>query len=245
MPQELWDRVIDRLPSLTGRYAADVFGFKLQERHKKHSDLLRLIIRDDEKWTAIARRLGLELTLVGDALHALYHDPTQPAYLALLTGDKTKTIRHDKTKLFAALQPHSRGKNNEVVFDKSRIVLSIDEAIYNPFFVTLDPKRLFGYGEDGKLRSASLYLEDREYAVRAIREPDIVGVGDRASTLKDVSLICGITLTHPKEVKMKQRYQQCFQRIDCPVAFPLCPDLYVFNGDNILGWEWGDANLVV
>jgi hypothetical protein len=242
MPPELWDRVIDGLPSLTGRYAADVFQFTLQAQHKKHSDILKLIIRDDESWTLIARRLGLRLALLGDDLHALYNDPTLPAYLALLTGDNTKSIRHDKTKLFKALQPHHRNENNEVVFANSRIILSVDEAVYNPFFVTLDPKRLFGYGDDKKLRSASLYLEDRQYALRTIQEPDIVGVGDGVLSLRDVSDICGVTLTHPREVEMKRRYQQCFQSRNCLLVFPLCPVGYRFNGDNILGWEWGDGN---
>lgn len=242
MPQELWDRVMYHLPSLTGRYAADVFGFRLQKRHQKHSDILKNILREDEEFTSIARRQGINLLLLGDSLHALYKDPMQRAYLALLTGDKTRTIRHDKTKLLAALRPHTSNKNNEIVFLDSRIVLNIEEAINNPFFVTLPPKKLFGLCEYGKLRSACLYLQDNEYILRSIGPEDIVGSGGSVSTLRDVSLICGITLPHPKELKLKQRYQQCFEHMDCPSSSPLCPDGYTFNGDNILGWQLEEQN---
>jgi ubiquinone/menaquinone biosynthesis C-methylase UbiE len=242
MPQELWEMVIVDLPSLSGSYAAEAFGFRLQERHRKHSNIWKMIFRVDEKWTPIARRQGIKLVLVGDNLHALYNDPMQPAYLALVTGDKTKTIRHDKAKLLVALQPHRLNKNNEIVFHESRIVLNIDDAIHNPFFITSTPKKLFGYCEHGKLRSASLYLQDSEYALRTIRQDDIVGPGERVSTLQDVSLICGITLTHPIEMELRQRYQQCFQYLCCPPAYPLCPKGYKFNGDNILGWQWEDEN---
>jgi hypothetical protein len=232
--------VIGDLPSLSGSNAAEAFGFRLQERHRKHSDIVKKIFLVDEKWTPIARRQGIKLVLVGDNLHALYNDPMQPAYLALVVGDKTKTIRHDIAKLLAALRPHRLNKENEIVFHESRIVLNIDDAIHNPFFITTTPKKLFGYCEQGKLRSASLYLKDSEYALRRIRQDDIVGAGARVSTLQDVSLICGITLTHPKEMERRQRHQQCFQHSDCPPVYPLCPDGYKFNGDNILGWQWED-----
>jgi acyl-coenzyme A thioesterase PaaI-like protein len=187
MPQELWQMVIGDLPSLSGSNAAEAFGFRLQERHRKHSDILKNIFRLDEKWTAIARRQGIKLVLVGDNLHALYNDPMQPAYLALVAGDKTKTIRHDIARLLAALRPYKLNKKNEIVFHESRIVLNIDDAIHNPFFITATPKKLFGYCEQGKLRSASLYLQDSEYSLRTIRQDDIVGAGARISTLQDVT----------------------------------------------------------
>jgi hypothetical protein len=38
MPQELWKMVIEYLPSLNGKCAAQVFGFKLDERHQKHAE---------------------------------------------------------------------------------------------------------------------------------------------------------------------------------------------------------------
>jgi hypothetical protein len=241
MPQELWRMVIHDLPSLTGRYAAEVFGFELEERHQKHSSVWNKILKDDEEWTSIGTKRGLNPILVGDGLHDLYEDPEQPAYLALLTGDKTGIIRHDKTKLLASLRAHHRNEKREIVFHESNIILNIDEAIYNPFFITLSPKRLFSHHRHNRLRSASLYWQDDEHALRTIGPDDIVGNGERASTLHDVSLICGITLTHPEEMTLRQRRQQCFQHPNCPPAYPLCPIGYKFNGDNILGWEWNDS----
>jgi hypothetical protein len=105
-----------------------------------------------EEFTSNARRRGINLALVGDHLHALYNDPTQQAYLALVTGDKTRTIRHNRTNLMAALRPHTISTNNEIVFRDSKIVLNIDEAIHDPFFITLTPRKLFGYCGHGKLQ---------------------------------------------------------------------------------------------
>lgn len=242
MSQELWDMVIEGLPSLTGRHAAQVFGFTLPERQQKHSGIWNKILKDDETWTSIAERQGLNPFLVGDDLHVLHNDPEQPAYLALVTGDKTGIIRHDKTKLLASLRAHHWNEKNEIVFQESKIILNIDEALHNPFFITLTPKRLFGCCEHNRLRSASLYWQDNEYALRTIGPNDIVGTGEHASTLRDVSLICGITLSHPKEMTLRRRRQQCFQHPNCPPAYPLCPIGYKFNGDNILGWDWGDTS---
>lgn len=242
MSQELWDMVVKDLPSLTGRYAAQVFDFRLQDRHEKHSDVWNKIFKDNEKWSLVATRQGLNPVLVGDDLHSLYHnleqhDPKQAAYIALLTGDKCGDIRYDKTELLASLRAHYWNEDNEIVLYESNIILSIDEALRNPLFITLTPEKLFTYRHN-ELCSASLYWKDNEYALRTIRSDDIVGIGDRASTLQDVSLICGITLTHPKEMELRQRHQQCFQHPNCPSAYPLCPIGYKFNGDNILGWEW-------
>jgi hypothetical protein len=180
--------------------------------------------------------------VVGDDLHPLYDDPRRPAYIVLLTGDKTRIIRYNKSKLLAALRPHTINENHEILFHESKIILNIDEAAHNPFFISLTPRRLFSYCGQGQLRSVSLYWQDNECALRTIRHDDIVGRGRCVSTLEDVSLICGIPLTHPKEMDLKQRRQQCFQHLKCPPAYPFCPDGYKFNGDNILRWQWEDRN---
>ena len=241
MSQELWDMVIEHLPSLTGRHAATAFNFKLAERHQRHSDIWSKMIKDEEVWTSIATRQGLNLALVGDDLHSLHYDPMNPAYIALVTGDKHGNIRHDRTKLLMSLRAHHWNENNEIVFDESNITLNVDEALHNPFMVTLSPKKLFSY-RHGSLRSASLYWKDSRYALRTIGPDDIVGIGERTSTLQDISLICGITLTHPEETALRQRHQQCFQHPNCPPASPICPVGYRYNGDNILGWDWDDES---
>jgi acyl-coenzyme A thioesterase PaaI-like protein len=239
MPQEVWDVVIEYLPSLTGKYAAQVFGFKLEEWHKKHADIWDMVLREGETWTPVATRQGLNPSLIGDDLHNLFNDPKQPAYICLSTGDKSANIRYDKMKLLASLREHHFNENGEVVFHDSNIILNIDEALYNRFFVTSTPKKLFSC-QDNRLRSASLYWADSQHALRAIGPDDIVGIGERASTLKDVSYICGITLTHPKEMALRQRHQQCFQHPSCPPTYPVLSLDYKYNGDNILGWEWED-----
>ena len=197
------------------------------------------MLREEDTWTPAAIRQGLNPFLIGDRLHALFDDPKQPAYISLSTGDKTRNIRHDKMKLLASLREHHLNENGEVVFHDSKIILNIDEALYNPFFVTSTPKRLFSC-QNNRLRSASLYWADSQYALRTIGPDDIVGIGERASTLKDVTHICGITLTHPQEMVLRQRHQQCFQHPSCPPTYPVLSLDYKYDGDNILGWEWED-----
>jgi hypothetical protein len=235
MPQELWKMVIEHVPSLTGKYVAQVFSFKLEERHQKHADIWDRIFREKDTWTPTAIRQGLNPSVIGDGLHTLYNDPKQPAYLCLLTGDKTRNIRHDKMKLLTSLREHHFNEKGEVVFHDSKIILNIDEALYNSFFITSTPKKLFSCRKN-RLRSAFLYYTDSQYELREIGPDDIVGIGQQISTLRDVSSICGITLRHPKG--MWQRHQQCFQHPNCPPTYPVCPIGYGYNGDNILGWEW-------
>jgi hypothetical protein len=239
MPQELWKMVIEHVPSLTGKHAAQVFGFELEERHQKHADLWDRLLREEDTWTPIATRQGLNPFLIGDDLHTLFDDPKQPAYICLATGDKTGNIQHDKMKLLASLRDHHFNENGEVVFHDSKVILNIDGALYNRFLVTSTPKNLFSC-QNNRLRSASLYWADSQYALRTIGPDDIVGIGERASTLKDVSSICGITLTHPKEMELRQRYQQCFQHPSCPPTYPVLSLDYKYTGDNILGWEWDE-----
>ena len=233
MPYELWRMVVDELPSLTGRHAAEAFGFKLKERHKKHSGVWNEIFRCDEEW-------GLNFILIGDDLRDLLNDPKRPACIALLTGDRTGRIRPNKTKFLLSLRPHDLNEKHEIVFHESNIILNVADALYNTFFTTLEPSQLFSCCGDNELRSASLYWQDMEYALRTIGPNDIVGVGGRASTLQSVSYTCGITLTHPKELALKYRHQHCFQHPDCPLAYTLLPTGCNYNGHNILGWELGD-----
>lgn len=234
--QELWDMIVDHLPSLHGRHAAQALQFKLTERHQSHSEIWSKIFKD-HIWTSIATRQGLNPVLLGDDLHSLYRDPMLPAYLVLLTADRTGNIQHDKVKLLASLRPHHWNENSDIVFEESSIILNISGALHNSFIINLYPRKLFSY-QHGQLRAASLYWQDSRYELRTIGSDDVVGIGEQASSLQDISLICGITLTHPQETPLRQRHQQCFQHPDCPAVYPICPPGYQYFGNNILGWDW-------
>jgi hypothetical protein len=90
------------------------------------------MFREEDTWTPIAVRQGLNPFLSGDDLNILHNDPKQPAYICLSTGDKTRNIGHDKMKLLKSLREHHFNKNGEVVFYDSKIILNIAEALYNP-----------------------------------------------------------------------------------------------------------------
>ena len=115
--------------------------------------------------------------------------------------------------------------------------MNVVDALYNTFFTTLDPKRLFGW-EEGKLRSACLYWKDKEYALRCIGAGDIVGIGGQAANLRNVSYICGITFTLPEEIRTGLTYQKCFVHPKCPAAYPHYPSVGVYRRNKTLGWEW-------
>jgi hypothetical protein len=236
MSPELWEMVMEYLPSLTGRHAAEVFNFPLTERHQRHSNIWSKIFKDSETWTSIVTRQCLNLVLIGDDLHSLDRDPMRQAYLALLTGDETRDIRYDKEEFLASLRPHDQNEINEIVFQESNITLNIDDVLWVPEIILSTPEKLFSHRHTG-LRSASLYWRDNQYTVRTIGPDDIVGIGERASTLQDVSLICGVILTPPKEMVLRQRHQQFFEHPNCQ-GIPLFPiscrsDIY-----KILGWEF-------
>jgi hypothetical protein len=242
IPQELWRIIVDYLPSLTGRYAAEVFGFQLQDQHQRHSNIWNKIFETKE-WTSTVTELDFNPFLVGDGLHNLYNDPDQPAYIALLTGDKSGKLGHCKESLISSLRPHTRNEKDEIVFHDSKIILNITDALYSTFFTVLTPKRLFSCYDDNKLRTACLYWQDEEYALRTVESNSIVGAGGRASSLDTVSFICGISLPHPKEMGVLHRRQYCFQHPTCPTVHAHLPEGRRYNGRNILGWELDQNHL--
>jgi hypothetical protein len=52
----------------------------------------------------------------GEGLHDLFNDPKQPAYVAVLTGDKSGKLGHCKESLISSLKPHTRNEKDEIVF---------------------------------------------------------------------------------------------------------------------------------
>ena len=238
MPQELWDMVVHELSSLTGRHAAEVFGFGIEEAHQRHSGVWSEIIETKE-WMSIATGLGYAPFLFGDDLHSLFDDPMQPAYIALLTGDKSGKLLQYRDVLLSSLRSHSRNDKNEISFHDSRIILDVSAVLDGTFLTTLTPARLFSHGDDNQLRSACLYWQDEEYALRTVKSIHVVGNGGRASTLESVSSICGVSMPHPKETGLSHRLQFCFQHPNCPMVYTLLPAGSHYNGRNILGWRLG------
>jgi hypothetical protein len=242
MPQELWRMVLKELPSLTGRHAAEAFGFELEPRHQKHSSIWNWILNPNDDWTRAALDMGLVPFLAGDDLHKIEGDAKKPVFIVLLTGDETGKIREHRDKLLSSLRPHDLRHGQEVVFHESNIVMNVVDALYNTIFTALDPKSLFRY-EDGELRSACLYWKDREYAIRYIGAGDIVGIGGQVATLQSVSYTCGITFNAPEE-SAGLNYQKCFAHPKCPPAYPLYPSGGIYRRNKSLGWQWGEDHCI-
>jgi hypothetical protein len=234
--------ILDELPSLTGRHAAEAFGFELEPRHLKHSGIWDQILKPNDDWTPIAMDMGLVPLLTGHDIHKIEEDTEEPVFIVLLTGDKTGKIREHRDKLLSSLRPHHLRNGQEVVFHESNIVMNVVDALYCTFFTALDPKSLFIYEED-ELRSACLYWKDREYAIRYIGAGDIVGIGRQTATLQSISYICGITFNLPgKSVRLS--YQKCFAHPKCPPTYPLYPSGGIYRRNKTPGWQWGEDHSI-
>jgi len=198
-------------------------------------------IFQNETWTSIASSHGLN-ALVGQNLHSIYDiDHTienQPAYIVLVTGDKSGDIRSYSQIFIDSLRPHTFNETTkEVVFTNSKIVLNIHDALSNLGMNFMDPGRLFSY-QDNSLRSAYLYWQDSHYALRTLGIEDVVGIGGKVSDLTNMSLICGIALKRPGD--LQKRY--CQQRFDTnglrDRSTGSLPQVgYTYNRDNCLWWK--------
>jgi hypothetical protein len=195
---------------------------------------IRSAIFQDETWTKIASTQGLNPVLIGQELHKLNESmvtgKTDKSYIVLVTGDKSGDIVFYKQAFLDSLRrPHVFDAHaNEVVFTDSNITLNVEDVMHNPECISMDPRRLF-FPTPELVCSASLYLHDSYHAVRKIEPEDIVGIGGKAPTLENASMVCGITLKG-------QQFQQCFLNPKCG---PIRPIPYVgYNEDICLGWEW-------
>ena len=238
-------RTLFSVKSLAGREAkrehvAEGFDFKLEQRHERLGGIWNEILIPDETWTSQAEKDGLNPFLAGYSLYKIQKGAKEPAFIVLLTGDKTGNIRYSRDKLLSSLRPYHIRNGQEIVFHESNIVMNVVDALYSTFFTTLAPKKLFGY-EDGKLRSACLYWKDPECAIRPIEADYIVGIGGQAQYLQDVSYICGITFPCPDTAPSERSYQKCFVHPECPAAYPLYPSGGVYHRNKTLGWQWSEG----
>ena len=97
------------LPTLSARFAACMFNFSLVLQQQKHSNVQSAIL-ENENWSLIAASQGLNPVLVGQNLHNLYDCEdtrnAKPAYIVLVTGDKSGDIRFNKQVLLDSFRPH-------------------------------------------------------------------------------------------------------------------------------------------
>ncbi len=200
-------------------------------------------IFQNQMWTSIASSHGLNPALVGQDLYTLYdgnHDPeTWSAYIVLVTGDKTGDIRFHSKTFLDSLMPHTFCETtNEVFFKNSNITLNIHDALKTPDMIFIDPQKLFSYREK-RLCSSYLFWHDSHYSLRTFGPADIVGIGGKASVLKDVSIICGLVLSPPEDAGMREVQQVfCIKSLSGRSVGPLSRIGHVYNGDNCLGWKW-------
>lgn len=213
--------------------------FNCQEKHHKVWDGFF----QNHTWTSIASSLGLNLAVVGQNLRAVYNGnhgmDTPPAHIVLVTGDKSGDIRFHRKTFFDSLRPHTFYEStNEVFFKDLNIMLNIHDALKSPEMIFIDPEKLISYEKNG-LYSAYLFWHDSKYALRTVGPGDIVGIGGKASVLRDVSIICGLALAPPESFGLHETQQVfCIKGLSGRSVGPLSRTGYVYNGDNCLGWKW-------
>lgn len=248
LPHELWDIVTKHLGVLSTDAAANVFKIPRSSAQQQHAKVWKAIFKD-ENWTSKARAQGLNPALVGHDLHNLYDcadiQSAKPTYIALVTGDMSGDLRHYKETLLTSLRPHTfiNESTKEIAFAGTEITLNISDAIDNPEIVPIQPTKLFS--RSGKLRSACLYWGDNklvkirkdnklvkigknDYKLVTIRRKDIVGIGRKATTLENVSLVCGLTL----RMHDANNQPQAFKDPECKE--PISP---IFQKRKLVGWK--------
>lgn len=201
VPQEIWDKIVSNASTISARYLASTLGFKLEPRVEMHSRVWSMIFKD-QTWLSIATtEHGLNPVLIGPNIHAYYrHKPAKviPVYMALVANDMRGELRFEEKTLLNSLQPHIFDKKTgEVKFD-SGITLNVTEALHSREHVFTDsPKILFSYKRK-KLQSSYLCWH-ADNKLRTISSENVAGVGGKASKLRDISSICGISLNLPEE----------------------------------------------
>jgi hypothetical protein len=195
IPQELWDKITPHLPSLTTRHAAKVLSFGLWPSQESHSGVWDAIIEDPSWIHKAIADFQVNPILIGQNLHNCVNSSNKSAYLTLIVRDNSGELRSRKEDFLKSLRGRPKlNTRNEVYFPSSKITLNVADLIRSFEVIPADTKRLFSHRYKS-LQSAYLLWNDPEHKVRTIDSEDIVGIGGRAFTLRNVSFICGLSVT--------------------------------------------------
>jgi len=145
--------VVEYLPSLSRRYAAQALGFEMTKVHAKHSQIWSTLFGEKSKWTSFAIYEHLDFYLLSDSF-------ADPAYIAIVTKNEANaylTLTY-LFRLLSAFNPRTR-KRFKIFFKDSNIILDITALFFKP---GLFPLRSLFECRDGLLCAKISSLEDME-----------------------------------------------------------------------------------
>jgi len=146
--------VVEHLPSLSRRYAAQALGFEMTKVRGKHSQIWSTLFREKSKWTSFAINEHLNFYLLSDNF-------ADAAYIAMVTRENEANAYLALSCLFhflSAFNPCTR-KRFKIFFKESNIILDITVLFSKPGLFPL--KSLFEC-RDGLLCAKISSLEDME-----------------------------------------------------------------------------------
>jgi len=104
MAQELWDMVARALSPISAKNAGHALNFKIRTKQEKHSRVWNMIFQNEDWMTKATTEFGVNPILIGPNLDAYYNNNSQeykPAYMVLVTGDRSEDLRFQR-KLFGS-----------------------------------------------------------------------------------------------------------------------------------------------
>lgn len=123
--QELWDMVADHLPSLSARYAATAFGFRLKPQQERHAGIWDAVFQD-LTWVSAASSTGCEPVLIGKDLDPHGDDnvyPLENPYLVLVA--KPFESRSERELFLHSLRGHQAQDDNRELELASGVTLNV------------------------------------------------------------------------------------------------------------------------
>ena len=218
LPQEIWDIVAHKIPSVALGHASHILGFKIRPEQQPITDLWSTIFKDD-KWLNIAIEMGkkemsnwrkMNPALIGRDLEKLLsgNHSGKGCYLVFVAHTRLPDICYEKEQLMRSLMPHTFEKEKqEIVFPNGlRVnILNVYSDCSELSPVRLD--KLFEYRE-GRLQTSYLNYLDERTVSRDVGPEGIVGIGGQATKINKVKKVCGVTLTLPDGERMQHLFRK-------------------------------------
>lgn len=133
LPLELWHQIMDEMPSLTARYAARVFKFRLRSPQRNHSRVWDNIFQN-QMWLNQITSIGINPILIGKDLNVLYHNnkkiESMDLTLIVYLDTQTKSKLGLSDSIFLdSLRPHKVNKKTGEIKFESGITLNASHVL--------------------------------------------------------------------------------------------------------------------
>lgn len=204
LPQEIWDNIVQDLPSFTVKNAADVFHFELRKQ-VKHSEVWRLVFHD-KAWVVAAQKAGLNPILIGSDLEALYNRGSyKSAYICICIGGYNQTFTYsDKNKalFYQCLQPHTQIQSSlETGSSEKGFTLNIDAAMFGTE-IDVNPAKVISERSHNVFRTYAMFWDDKAYDIRELNTTSI-DMSREGKSLGIKLFKCGLSFLKPDGSQQK------------------------------------------